>query len=183
MERKAVFLDLFGSIIEDHGVLEQADKLRFKNGALKALKALDAAGYLLFVSVCRTGQPVPEPGYVEALQQRIRKAAAAAHLPPDKLHFLSKVEGAEPDVQPLSAERLLTLAITHDLQLSQCIVAGDLMRDVKVGHAVGAKTVLLSSPDDTPVEDDADWDEPEFVVSDLAEAVDRIMHPAGASAN
>lgn len=181
MQGKAVFLDLFGSLIEDHGVFDQADKLKFKHGALQALKEFDAAGYQLFVAVCRTGMPVPEPGFVQAMQQRLRKAVAAAHLSPEKLHFLSKVTDSESDVQPLSADRLRAVAAEHGLQLSRCIVAGDLMRDVKVGHAVGARTVLLVSPDDTPGEDDPDWEAPEYLVESLAEAAALILHPEAAA--
>jgi len=178
MQGKAIFLDLFGSLVEDHGVFDQADKLKFKHGALQALKEFDAGGYQLFVAVCRTGMPVPDPAFVQAIQQRLRKAVAAVHLSPDKLHFVSKVEGSEPDVQPLSAQRVRALAAQHGLHLERCVVVGDLMRDVKVGHAVGAKTVLLVSQDDTPGEDDAEWEEPEYLVESLAEAAALILRPA-----
>ncbi|MCX7846559.1 MAG: HAD hydrolase-like protein [bacterium] len=181
MPAKAVFLDLFGSLLEDHGVLDQMDRVKFKHGALQALKDFDAAGYKLFVAVCRTGAPVPDPAYVRAIQQRLRKAFAAAHLSPDKVHFISKVEGPTPDVQPLSPERLRALAAEHGLQLSRSVVIGDLIRDVKVGHAVGSKTVLLVSPDDTPSDDDPDWEEPEYLAESLAEAAALILRTGGHS--
>lgn len=181
MHGKAVFLDLFGSLVEDHGGFDQADKIKFKPGALQALKEFSDAGYMLFVAVCRTGARVPDPAYVQSIQQRLRKAFAAAHLPPEKVHFLSKVEGPTPEVQPLAPERLRAIAKENGLQLSRCVVIGDLVRDVKVGHAVGAKTVLLVSPDDTPSEDDDDWEEPEYLADSLAEAAEIILHSGSQS--
>ena len=57
--RKAVFIDLYGTLIEDHGVAERVAHIKFKPGAIKALKRIEDAGFLAFVSVCHETIAVP----------------------------------------------------------------------------------------------------------------------------
>jgi phosphoglycolate phosphatase-like HAD superfamily hydrolase len=77
-------------------------------------------------------------------------------------------------MRPLSVAALKRIARKYGVSLDQCVVAGDVMRDVKLGRDAGAQTVLLSSTADSPGFEDLDWVEPDFVVEDLAEAADYL---------
>ncbi len=174
--RKAIFLDLFGTLIEDHGVLEKLDEVVFKPGAIEALKRLEKGGFTAFVSICRTGMPIPERTYVEAMQEYIVLELAAQGLERNAIHFISHIDKQHIDLHPLTADVIRSLQERHELRPSQSVVVGDLMKDVKIGKAVGAATVLLSSADDSPGFVDTEWLEPDYVVEDLAEAADCLVN-------
>ncbi len=55
ISRPAVFLDRDGTLIEDVGYLADPSKVRVYRGAAPALRALRAAGYLLFVVTNQSG--------------------------------------------------------------------------------------------------------------------------------
>jgi histidinol phosphatase-like enzyme len=172
--RKALFLDLFGTLIEDHGVLESVKEVKFKSGALDAVQRFNKAGYAVIISVCRADMPLPTTDYVSSLQQHIAGVLTTNGLAPDSVHFVSVPESKSTRLRPLSSSAVKRLARTYDVPLHQCVVAGDLMRDVKVGRDAGAQTVLLSSTSDSPGFEDVEWIEPDYVVEDLAEAADYL---------
>jgi histidinol phosphatase-like enzyme len=172
--RKALFLDLFGTLIEDHGVLDSVKDVKFKPGALDAVKQFHDARYVVFISVCRADVPLPPIEYVSALQQEIAQMLSANGLASDNVHFVSRTDRKSVRLRPLSPSAVKRLAREYDVAPSQCVVAGDLMRDVKVGRDAGAQTVLLSSTADSPGFEDVDWIEPDYVLEDLAEAAEHL---------
>ena len=174
-KNKAVFLDLFGTLIEDHGFFEEVADVIFKSGALDFLKKIEAEGFLIFISIFREEDEVPNMKYIESIQNKILYVLKTHSINIDSVSFLSHVDSEQPDLHPLTPVFIRTLERDYKLNLSKSIIVGDLMQDVKIGKTVGAKTVLLSSPDDSPWIQDVDWLEPDFMVASLIEAADKIM--------
>ncbi len=174
-KNKAVFLDLFGTLIEDHGFFENVANLIFKNGVLDFLKKIEAEGFVIFISIFRESDEVPNMKYIESIQNKILNILDRNNINKNSVSFLSHIDSKQPDLHPLTSVFLKTLEKDYKLNLSESIIIGDLMKDVKIGKRVGSKTILLSSPDDSPWIQDEDWLEPDFMVADLKEAADKIM--------
>ena len=169
--RKAIFLDLYGTLVIDHGVPDRVMRVKFKPGAIKALKRFEDAGYLAFISVCHETIQVPGSDYVKRLQTHVLTEVARHGIDPASIHYTI----TDMSAQPLAEDALRVLAIQHQLALPSCIVVGDVIKDVKIGRAVGARTALLSSEEDTPAFEDTDWVEPDFLVASLGELADTLI--------
>ena len=171
--KKALFLDLFGTLIEDHGVLDTVSKIKFKNGAVDALLRFAAKKFLVVISVCHDTMPIPDGDYVLSLQGYILTSLESHGISRDIIRFLSTSKSGT--VKKLSPATIKSLAAKQDVSLEKSIVIGDLMKDVKTGHSVGAQTVLLSSAEDSPAFEDVEWNEPDYIVEDLSEAADVLL--------
>ena len=171
---KAIFLDLFGTLIEDHGFFEEVADVMFKSGALEFLKKVEAEGFLIFISIFREEDDVPNMKYVESIQSKILNVLTTHGINKDSVSFLSHVDSEQPDLHPLTPVFIRTLEKDYKLDLTKSVIIGDLMQDVKIGKTVGAKTILLSSPVDSPWIQDVDWLEPDFMVANLIEATEKI---------
>ncbi len=169
--RKAIFLDLFGTLVEDHGVAERVVCVKFKPGAIEALKRFEDAGFIAFVSVCHETIKVPGYDYVKQIQARLLDEVARHKVSPASIHFT----GTDIAAKPMTEQALRALAVQQKLSLPKCIIVGDVMKDVKIGSTVGARTALLSSEEDSPAFEDTDWIAPDFVVADLGELVDKVV--------
>ena len=49
------------------------------------------------------------------------------------------------------------------------------MKDIRVGEKAGVKTALLSSPDDSPMEVDDEWIEPDMIGDNLYEIANKLV--------
>jgi len=74
---KAIFLDLFGTLIEDHGYFEDVNDVVFKKGALDFLKKIEDEGYIVFISIFREKEEVPDIKYIESIQNKILNVLVA----------------------------------------------------------------------------------------------------------
>ena len=173
---KAIFLDLFGTLIEDHGFFEEVADVMFKSGALEFLKKVEDEGFLIFISIFREEDDVPNMKYVESIQSKILNVLTTHGINKDSVSFLSHVHSEQPDLHPLTPVFIRTLEKDYKLDLTKSVIIGDLMQDVKIGKTVGAKTILLSSPVDSPWIQDVDWSEPDFMVENLTEAAEKIVN-------
>lgn len=173
-KKKAVFLDLFGTLIEDHGSFESINDVIFKSGALDFLKIIEYEDFLIFISIFREVDEVPDMKYIESLQDKILNELITHGVDTNSISFLSNIDSEQSDLHPLTPTFIRTLEKDYKLNLSESLIVGDLMQDVKIGKTVNLKTVLLSSPDDSPWVQDVEWLEPDFMVENLIEAADKI---------
>ena len=171
--KKALFLDLFGTLIEDHGVLDKVSKVIFKGGAVDALLRFAAKKYLMVISICHETMPDPDNDYVLSLQGHILNSLESHGISRDIVCFLGVNKKGV--VRKLTAASIKSLAAEQDICLEKSYIIGDLMKDVKTGQSVGAHTVLLSSTEDSPAFEDVEWVEPDYIVEDLSEAVDVLL--------
>jgi len=173
--RKAVFLDLFGTLVEDHGVADKVPRVKFKKGSFEALKRFEDAGFLAFVDVCHQTFKLPGPDYVQQIQGLVLDEGRRHGIDPASIHYFN----SNTTTSPVTVRSLRSLAHDHALDLGSCVIVGDLMKDVKLGRDVGARTILLNSADDSPAFENTDWIEPDFVVEDLGEAADKLLRKRG----
>ena len=169
---KGLFLDLLGTLVEDHGFLERPGNIVVKPRAVTALKRFVEAGYVIIVSICRPDMPVPTPAQVTNIEEHLRARLAKRGIP---VRFLTEHTLDDSDVRMLSAAMIKALVAEHGLAPGKTFVIGDQMCDVKIGKSTGCRTVLLSSADDTPGFENTDWVSPDYIVEDLAEAAEQLL--------
>jgi len=173
--QKAIFLDLFGTLIHDHGAMDNVDSIRFKNKSIEAIKKLQEHGYIAFLSVCRIDMPIPERSYLEDVQSYVMEKLLLSGIEDNSIYFVSYVQPQRVELHPLTLDVINSLKNEHNLKLSSCVLVGDIMKDIKVGKKAGVKTALLSSPDDTPMEVDDEWVEPDMIGDNLYEIADKLV--------
>jgi len=173
--QKAIFLDLFGTLIHDHGAMESVDNIRFKENSIEAINILQNNGYIFFISVCRIDMPIPERSYLADVQSYVMEKLLVSGIEDASIHFVSYVHPQRVELHPLTLDVIKSLEIEHKLNLSACVMVGDLMKDIKVGKEAGVKTALLSSPDDTPLEVDDEWAEPDMIGDNLYEIANKLI--------
>ena len=176
-ERRAVFLDRDGTIIEDTGYPADPDAIRLLPGTAAAIRNLNHAGLPAIVVTNQSG-------IARGLLNESAYAATAR-----RLQHLLATEGARLDAQyhcphhpdisgPCECRKPGLLlyrraAAEHGLDLARSWWVGDRMRDVAPAERFGGRGILVVRPDQPTSTTAAGF----LVASDLAAAVEIILQP------
>lgn len=150
--RPAIFLDRDGTINEDVGYLTDLSQLRIYPYAPDAIRLFKRAGYAIVVVTNQGGvaRGWMTTTFVEETHRRMASRLDAAgagvdgwyycpHHPEAAVLALGEpCECRKPGILMPS-----TAAADHGLDLSTSWVIGDHWRDVQMGHACGARSILL----------------------------------------
>ncbi|RLD11699.1 MAG: hypothetical protein DRI44_02995 [Chlamydiae bacterium] len=174
--QKAIFLDLFGTLIHDHGAMDKIEDISFKNRSIDALKKFQDNGFIAFLSICRIDMPLPGRSYLQNVQNYVMEKLMLSGIEKKSIHFVSHVYPQSIELHPITLDVINSLKNEHKLKLSSCVLVGDLMKDIRIGKDAGVKTALLSSPDDSPMEVDDDWMEPDIIGDNLYEIAMQLVN-------
>ena len=184
--RKAVFLDRDGTINREVGHLKSPEQLELLPGVSTAIRRLNRSGRL---AVVITNQPVIARGDV-SLEQLNRIHARLEHQLGiggaylDRLYFCPHhpdkgFSGEVPELKGLCTCRKpepgLIEQACHDLRIGRqdSWIVGDSTSDIEIGQRVGLRTVLVRTGHAGA---DAKYVvKPDYIASDLADAVDWIL--------
>jgi histidinol-phosphate phosphatase family protein len=182
MTRNAVFLDKDGTLVKDVPYNVDPRRIELVAEAPAALRALEAMRYALIVV---TNQPGAALGYfpVSALagvERRLAELLAECGVKLSGFYCCPHHPRAgQPEYGPACGCRkpapglLLQAAAEQGIALASSWCVGDILDDVEAGRRAGCRTVLVDRGGET------EWRrspsrEPDYVVSDLLEAADRI---------
>jgi D-glycero-D-manno-heptose 1,7-bisphosphate phosphatase len=150
--RRAVFLDRDGTLNVDVGYLHRLEDLELFPWTTDALRLLERAGYTLIVVTNQSGiaHGLIDPGFVQICHDEMRRRLQGGAADLDALYFCPHhPRGSVPELvidcrcrKPLpgmieDAERDL------GVDPRQSWVIGDKWLDVDLGHAVGARSILV----------------------------------------
>ena len=150
--RPAVFLDRDGTINEDVGYLTDLSRLRIYPFAPDAIRLLKRAGYAIVVVTNQggVGRGLMTTDFVEETHRQMAARLEAAGAGVDGWYYCPHhPEAVVPSLgEPCECRKPgirmpSCAAADHGLDLSQSWVVGDHWRDVQMGHACGARSVLL----------------------------------------
>lgn len=194
MSRWAVFLDRDGTIVDEVGLIDDAERLSLLPGAAEALKRLKRADAFLVVI---TNQPVVARGMVDErglgrIHERLKAMLALEGAAVDDILYCPhhpELRRPETDVREYVRDcdcrkpkpgMILEAARRHGIDLGRSFVVGDSTRDVGAARAAGCRAVLVETGfagRDGRCPDAA----PDAKVKDLAAAADWILARAGAA--
>nr|WP_314434369.1 HAD-IIIA family hydrolase [uncultured Brevundimonas sp.] len=145
--RPAIFLDRDG-VLNDvvwrdgkPASPRTVNELRIAGGAVEAVQAFNAAGYLTFVV---TNQPDVRRGKMTAETLDAIHAALAQTVPVNEVRACLHDNDDGCDCRKPKAGMLLDLAARWNIDLGASWMIGDMDRDVACGRTAGSKTVLLA---------------------------------------
>jgi len=183
MDRRAVFLDKDGTLIEDVPYNVDPAHIRLAPGVAEGLPRLQEAGFRLIVVSNQSG--VAHGLFAEAalatvherLQHLLKKFGV--HL--DGFYYCPHhPEGIRPQYAVACACRkpepglILAAAREHNIALDHSWFVGDILNDVEAGRRAGCRTVLIDNGNET------EWTRsplrcPDFIARDMAETAHLIL--------
>jgi D-glycero-D-manno-heptose 1,7-bisphosphate phosphatase len=180
---RAVFLDKDGTLVEDVPYNVDPARVRLASGALDCLRALDRAGYRLFVVSNQSGVArgyFDEPA-VRAVERRLRELLRDGGVELDGFYYCPHhPAGAEARYATACdcrkpAPGMITRALAeHSIDPRQSWMVGDILDDVEAGRRAGCRTVLVDNGHETEWQRTPDR-EPDYVAADLREAGELIV--------
>ena len=174
MSNPAVFLDRDGTVIVDHGYLDDADRVELLPGAAAALQRLRDAGFRLVLITNQSGIGRGYFGHDAVAEQheRLLGLLRECGVELDAIGICPHEPDEKCDCLKPNPKMVLDAAAKKDLDLSRSYMVGHKPSDIGAGHAAGCRSILVGDRQDKTAE---------FHARDLADAVDWILHDVGKS--
>jgi D-glycero-D-manno-heptose 1,7-bisphosphate phosphatase len=171
---KAVFLDRDGTITRDVNFCRRVEDLEILPGVPEAISLLNRQNFKVVVITNQSG--IARGYFTEATLSRIHQymeeelSKRGALI--DAVYYCPHHPDDNCDCRKPKPGLILQAAAELGISLENSWMVGDAARDVAAGKAAGCKTVLLENDPDT--DEAIEPVEPDYVASDLLQAVKRI---------
>jgi D-glycero-D-manno-heptose 1,7-bisphosphate phosphatase len=183
--RRAVFLDRDGTVLEEAGYLDRLERLVFFPFAIDAIRLLNRAGYAVVIITNQSGvgRGMYEEAFVVRAHEVVDEQVKAGGGRIDAFYYCPHHPAAEIeryrrdcDCRKPAAGMLRAAAADLGLDLSRSFAVGDKWTDVQAGLAAGSKGILVRtgygrSSEASPRGNVA----PAFVADDLIAATSWIL--------
>lgn len=187
LKRKALILDRDGTISQEVGYLDRADRVRLIEGSAEAVRRANEAGFQTIVATNQSGvaRGLFTEDAVAEVHDRLRELLAADGARIDAFYYCPHhpepgADGSsrECDCRKPKAGMLRRASREMGIDLRSSYMIGDSMRDIEAGHEAGATTVLvLTGFGRRQLDRDSEWTvRPDHVARNLREAVEWILN-------
>jgi D-glycero-D-manno-heptose 1,7-bisphosphate phosphatase len=179
--RRAAFLDRDGTICEEMGYVNHMDRLRIFPFAAAAIRQLNEAQVPVIVVTNQSGvaRDIFPESLVHQVHQKMIAELSAGGARVDAIYFCPhKTEDACECRKP-NPGLLERAAGDHALDLSASWVVGDRYADLEMGHAAGARGILVMTGygrGEYELHRTRWARQPDALAENLTEAVRRILH-------
>ncbi len=183
----AVFLDRDGTINEDIGYMDSAEKLRLYPYAGSAIRQLNKLGFKVIVVTNQSGiaRGYFEEARVPETHQRMDQLLALENARIDTYYYCphhpeGKVAAFRQvcDCRKPAPGMLQVAAREHDIDLSASFMIGDKYSDIGAGHRLGLTTILLETGEGLQQyqekKDNPSLPQPDHISSNLLSAIEWI---------
>ncbi len=186
----AIFLDRDGTINDEVGYLDSADKLRIIPAAFEAVRLINASSMKAVVITNQAGvaKGLFTEEFVRKINGQIQSAFLAQGALINRFYFCPHhpTEGIAPyrlicDCRKPEPGLLLQAAVDLNIDLARSYVIGDRLRDIETAHRAGAKGVLVMTGYGQDLMQKAGPDranelnQPDYIAQDILEAVHWIL--------
>ena len=190
LRRGAVFLDRDGTVAREVGYINHPDRFELYEFSAEAVRLLNRSGFRVYVVTNQSGitRGYFTPDILAEVHRRLVTGLAQEDARIEAIYHCPHLPGVGPPCEcrkPLPG--MLTRAATeHDVDLASSWTVGDMITDVEMGHAVGARGVLLRTGYGLgQIEYQRDrWPtEPDLICDDLLAAASAIVAHSPAMAD
>ncbi len=186
----AIFLDRDGTINDEVGYLDHADKLRIIPAAFEAIRLINQSGMKAVVVSNQAGiaKGFFTEKFVRKTNEQIQSALLERGAFIDRFYFCPHhpTDGIDPyrricDCRKPEPGLLHQAAGDLDIDLARSYMIGDRYRDIETAHRVGVKGVLVLTGYGQDLMQDAGPDEaneinrPDHIAQNILDAVQWIM--------
>jgi D-glycero-D-manno-heptose 1,7-bisphosphate phosphatase len=156
--RRAVFLDKDGTLIENVPYNIDPSRLVLTFGAIAGLRLLCQAGYLLIVISNQSGvargyfteaELVPMMQALQGILSRVGIKLADFYYCPHHPQGVVPAYTADCNCRKPQPGLLYQAADEHSIDLDQSWFIGDILHDVAAGRSAGCRTILLDNGNET----------------------------------
>ena len=146
-QRKAIFLDRDGTLIDDCGYISDPAKVHFIPGVIRALQDLKSAGWLLIVISNQSGigRGLISEIELQSVEKRIKDELASHDLKLDDALFCFHTPEDNCACRKPAPGLLFQAAATWNIDLPTSWMIGDKVSDVDAGKNAGCQTILIQS--------------------------------------
>lgn len=146
-KQKALILDRDGTINVHKDYLFNPDEFELLAGAAKGIKSFQDAGYKIVVI---TNQPGIDFGYFKMedlfkVNKKMLNLLSKEGVLVDKIYFSPYTKAAGTECRKPGLALIKRAEKELNLALKDCIVIGDSTGDIKMGQALGCKTILVTT--------------------------------------
>lgn len=178
--RAAVFLDRDGTLCEEVGYLNHISRFRMFPSIAAALRRLNDSGYPVIVVSNQSG--VARGYFPESLVQQVNQAMiqqlSEAGAKVDAVYYCPHASSENCPCRKPKTGMLERAVREHCINLQSSFVVGDRYGDIELAHNAKARGILVRTGygEGELAWHAAKWPAPpDFVASDLAQAVDWIL--------
>ncbi len=159
MNRRAVFLDRDGTIIEDTSYVDDPRTVRLLPGVADAIRRFADANYLVVIVSNQSGvaRGMFDEATLSAVHQRVDELLAERGATLDGAYYCPYLDGPEATVETYRRDSdlrkpkpgmLLQAAEELDIDLDQSWMIGDASRDIEAGTRAGCRTIRIAAQPD-----------------------------------
>lgn len=189
-KNSAIFLDRDGTINEEVGYLDSADKLQIFPEAFEAIRRINESGMKAIVITNQAGvaKGLFTEEFVRQINGQIQSLLVEKDALIDRFYYCPHhpSEGAEPYRKICTCRKpepglLKQAAYDLNIDLSQSYMIGDRYRDVETAHRAGAKGVLVMTGygqdilSETGPDQANELNQPNYIAKDILDAVNWIL--------
>jgi D-glycero-D-manno-heptose 1,7-bisphosphate phosphatase len=179
--RRAVFLDRDGTICEEMGYVNHADRLRIFPYAAAAIRRLNEAQIPVIVVTNQSGvaRDIFPESLVHQVHEKMIAELAGGGARVDAIYFCPHKAEDDCECRKPNPGLLERAAREHALDLAASWVVGDRYADLEMAHAAGGRGILVMTGYGRGEYElhHAKWPrQPDALAEDLTEAVRRILH-------
>lgn len=178
--RRALFLDRDGTIIEDVGYARDPRQVRLLPGAGSALAELGGKGFLLILvsNQSGVGRGWITPEQAEQVHRQLLSSLAQREVRLAAAYYCPHAPAEHCRCRKPSPGMLLHAAKEFGLELKDSYLVGDKPSDIDAGSRVGCRTILLAPAGNPPGGGPA----PDYVAVDWSEIRKHLLREVGVTA-
>jgi D-glycero-D-manno-heptose 1,7-bisphosphate phosphatase len=181
--KRAVFVDRDGTIIEDTGYISSSKEVSFIPGSIAAVKRLNQAGFQVIVITNQSGvaRGIFSEDRLQTVDKHIQKhvLSGGAHI--DAFYYCPHhpEHGVYPYRQACECRKpepglIKKAAREHQIDLSRSFMVGDHSCDIQAGKKAGVRTVFVLTGHGSR-EKEKLAERPDHTAANLSAAVDWIL--------
>ena len=188
MERIGIFLDRDGTISEEVGYVDMVEKFSIYSFSSKAIKRLNDLGVKVIIVTNQAG--IAKGLYTEetlhSIHEKMREILKKEGARIDAVYYCphhpeGKIDSYRLDCNCRKPKNGLLLKASRELNLNlkDCFIVGDKIRDIKAGNSLGIKSILVLTgygKEDLETINSNDSEKPDFVTENLLEASEIICN-------